>query len=237
MESKNGPPTKTRVFIVDDHPIVRLGLSQLVNQENDLAICGEATNAKEALAAIAVLQPDIAIVDISLPGTDGIELIKMLKIRYQALPLLILSMHSESLYGERALRAGASGYITKQEVNKKLVMAIQQVLRGEIYASNNMKTRLLKTFLHKSYDRTNSGVNCLSDREFETFRLFGEGLRTREIAELLYISVKTVETYRTHIKKKLDFKDSTELYQHAFHWVQSEDGPRPYDWTGRVRRV
>lgn len=210
------------MLIVDDHPIVRQGLAQLIKQEADLSVCGEAEEAHKAFEAVAALKPDMIIVDISLKHIDGIELIKRVRVQDEALPILVLSMHDESLYAERALRAGARGYIMKQEANEQVVMAIRQVLSGGIYLSDKMRNKLLRKIVDRQTAAGESLIDNLSDRELEVFRLIGRGYRTRQIAEVLHVSVKTVESYREHIKQKMELRDATELLQKAIQWVQSE---------------
>jgi len=210
---------KTRVLVVDDHPIVRQGLSQLINREPDLVVCGEAEDARTALDAIAPLKPDILIVDVSLDGPDGVELLKTIRSRDSKLPVLILSMHDESLYAERALRAGANGYIMKQEATERVLIAIRQILGGEVYVSDRMAQKMMQQFIRRSGVTKRSGMDELTDRELEVFRLIGQGHGTRQIAEELHLSVKTVESYYAHIKEKLSLKNARELVQHAAQWV------------------
>jgi len=212
---------KHKIFIVDDHPIVRKGLSQLINQEADLVVCGEAASAQSALETLKKLKPDLAIVDISLKGVDGIELIKQMKVRYSNLPVLVVSMHDESLFAERALRVGARGYIMKQEAIEMMMEAIRKVLRGELYISERVSATIVKKFIDGKSESTSSPEELLSDRELEVFQLIGQGIGTREIAEQLHVSVKTVEAYRANIKEKLSLKNGTELLKHAMHWVES----------------
>ncbi len=188
-------------------------------------VCGEAENPHQALAAIKDNHPDIAVIDLSLSHTSGIELIKNIKPRYPGLPILVLSMHEESLYAERALRAGARGYIMKKEAPEKVIAAIRKVLEGGIYLSETMGDKLLNEFISRKSDTVSSPVELLSDRELEVFQLIGKGLGTRQIAEKLNISIKTVEVYRANIKEKLKLKSSAELVQHAIHWVMREDLP------------
>lgn len=213
------PPAK--VLVVDDHPVVRQGLAQLLRQEEDLAYCGGAEDAVEALKAIEKLQPDIAIVDISLRDTSGIELIKDIRIRFPKLPVVVLSMHDESFYAERVLRAGARGYVMKEEAAEKVLVALRKVLAGEIFLSESMSARLLSKFVE---GRTESRFRTerLSDRELEVFQLVGQGLGTRHIATNLHLSVKTIEAHRANIKRKLKLRSATELLQHAIQWVQTE---------------
>ncbi|MFQ5929055.1 MAG: response regulator [Acidobacteriota bacterium] len=213
---------KTSILIVDDHPILRHGLAMLINQEPDLTVCGEAEEAYKAVEAIAALKPELIIVDISLQTIDGIELIKRIKAKDESLSILVLSMHDEALYAERALRAGARGYIMKQEANQQVVAAIRQVLSGEIYVSDKMKTKLLRKMVDPRPAVGGTLIEGLSDRELEVFRLIGRGYRTRQIAEMLHVSVKTVDSYRENIKQKLKLRDATELLQQAIQWGRSE---------------
>jgi DNA-binding NarL/FixJ family response regulator len=212
---------KRKIFIVDDHPIVRRGLSQMINQETDLTVCGEADSAQHALESLKKSQPDLMIVDISLQGIDGIELIKIIKTRYENLPVLVVSMHDESLFAERALRVGARGYIMKQEAIEKMMEAIRRVLRGELYISEGVSANIVKRFINGKAENAQSAIEILSDRELEVFQLIGHGVGTRQIADNLNVSIKTVESYRANIKEKLNLKNATELMKHAVHWVES----------------
>ncbi|MGA2741171.1 MAG: response regulator transcription factor [Bryobacteraceae bacterium] len=211
---------KTRVFVVDDHPIVRQGLSQLINREPDLMVCGEAEDARTALDAMVPAKPDILIVDVSLDGPDGIELLKTIRARDSKIPVLMLSMHDESLYAERALRAGANGYIMKQEATDRVLIAIRQILDGEVYVSDRMAQRMMHQFIGRP--SKGSIMEDLTDRELEVFRLIGQGHSTRQIAEELHLSVKTVESYYAHLKDKLALKNARELVQHAVQWLTSQ---------------
>jgi DNA-binding NarL/FixJ family response regulator len=222
MTEAHTTKSNTTILVVDDHPILRQGLTQLINQEADLRVCGEADEERTAIEAIAALKPDMVIVDIALKDTSGIELIKKIRASNERLPILVLSMHDESLYTERALRAGANGYIMKQEAPDQVVKAIRRVLAGEIYVSEQIGSRLLRKIVHGQPTTIDSPIDNLSDRELEVFRLIGRGYRTRQIAEMLRLSVKTVESYREHIKHKMGFRDATELLQHAIQWVQGE---------------
>lgn len=213
---------KAKILIVDDHPVVRQGLIQLINQERDLTVCGEAGDSHGTLSAIETLKPDLAIVDISLPGVDGLELIKAIRARYSDLPVLVLSMYDESLYAGRALRAGAKGYVMKDKGAENLVTAIRQVLAGQLYVSERIASKILRQFAAGGKEGIASPIDLLTDRELEVFRLIGGGLSTRRIAENLYLSIKTVESYRAHIKEKLQLETSTEMVKHAVQWVQTE---------------
>lgn len=214
--------SKRKVLIVDDHPILRKGLTLLINQEPDLIVCAEAEHAQMALDVIDNVSPDMAIVDISLPGIDGIELIKMLRLRHKDLPVLVVSMHDEALYAERSLRAGARGYIMKQEALEKVLVAIRKVLDGEIFVSERVTTKMLEKFVSTEGIReTTSPIDLLSNRELTVFRLIGQGHKTRQIAEKLNLSIKTVESYRAHIKDKLKLTDGTDLLKYAIQWTQT----------------
>lgn len=212
---------KRTVFVVDDHPVIRWGYISLINQEPDLEVCGEADTAFEALDKIPEASPDLAIVDISLAGMNGIELTKQLRVLHPDLPVLIVSMHDEVLYGDRALRAGARGYIMKREVRTKIVEAIRRLLSGGTYLSDQMSTRLLNQYQGGRFDER-SPIERLSDRELEVFELYGRGYSTREIAEALFISRKTVESHRNRIKDKLGLESTSQFLQRAVQWVQSQ---------------
>ncbi|MDY0354544.1 MAG: response regulator transcription factor [Sedimentisphaerales bacterium] len=222
MQGKTNQYAKHRIVIVDDHPIVRQGLAQLIDQEDDLHICGQAEDAHEAMRAIRELNPDLVIVDISLRTTSGIDLIKDIKTQFPALPVLTLSMHDEALYAERALRAGARGYIMKQEAPEEVVAAIRRVLAGTTYVSQGMAAKMVNKIVAGPGEEGASPVDRLSDRELEVFRLIGEGYGTREMAEKLYLSVKTIETYRAHIKEKLNLQDANQLLRAAIRWANAQ---------------
>ena len=213
--------SKQKVLIVDDHPILRKGLAMLINQEPDLVVIAEADNAQKALEMIDKHKPDMLIVDISLPGIDGIELIKTVKLRYRNLPSLVVSMHDEMLFAERALRAGARGYIMKQEALERVLVAIRRILAGEIFVSDKITTNMLEKLVSVDGTATNSAVGLLSNRELTVFRMIGQGIKTSQIAEKLHLSVKTIESYRSHIKEKLKLTDGTDLLKYAIQWVQN----------------
>lgn len=215
---------KQRVLIVDDHPMMREGLAQLIDHESDLCVAGQADTAAQALQAVGTLLPDLALVDISLPDKNGIELIKDLQTLHPKLPVLVVSMHDETLYAERVLRAGARGYIMKQEGGKKLMEAIRQVLGGQIYVSEKMSAKILEIFSGRHAAAMKSAVECLSDREFEVFQLIGQGQATRQIAQHLHLSIKTVEVHRANIKRKLELKSATDLVRYAVRWSEAQ-GP------------
>jgi DNA-binding NarL/FixJ family response regulator len=225
VATKTEGMTRTRkkaVFVVDDHPLLRQGLAMLINRESDLMVCGEAEEAPTAMKALAAARPDIVIADISLNGPDGLDLLKNLRILYPDLPVLILSMHDESIYAERALRARANGYIMKQEATEKVLVAVRRILDGEIYLSYRMANKLLQQYMSGQTAETDSRLTALSDRELEVFRLIGDGLSTRRIAEVLHLSMKTVESYQAHLKEKLSLRTGRELMQHAIQWKLSE---------------
>jgi DNA-binding NarL/FixJ family response regulator len=213
---------RKRILIVDDHPMMREGLAQLIEHEPDLCVSAQADNAAQAIAAIAAQAPDLAVVDISLPDKNGLELIKDLQTMHPQLPLLVISMHDETLYAERVLRAGGRGYIMKQEGGKKLMEAIRQVLRGQIYVSEKMSAKILELFSGRRATTGNSPVERLSDREFEVFQFIGQGQSTRQIAQHLHLSVKTVEVHRANIKKKLELASGTELVRFAIRWAEAQ---------------
>jgi DNA-binding NarL/FixJ family response regulator len=213
---------KNKVLVVDDHPIVRQGLALLINRESDLMVCGEAEDAQAAVQAVTASKPDILVVDISLNGPDGLDLLKDIRARYPDLPVLILSMHDESIYAERALRAGAQGYIMKQEATEKVLVALRRILSHEIYVSERIANRMLQRYIGNPTTDGPFSIADLTDRELEVFRLIGEGHSTRQIAEELHISVKTVESYQAHIKEKLSLRSARELVQHAIQWSISE---------------
>jgi len=216
---------KYKVLIVDDHPIVRQGLAQLINQENDLQVCRDASDIPSAMQAVKECRPDIAVIDISLGQSSGLSLIEELSRQYPGLSVLALSMHDEALYAERCLRAGAKGYIMKKEPPEKVISAIKNILHGEIYVSDNLGSRLLHKLVAKKSGALSSDIDVLSNRELEVFQLIGQGLKTGKIAEQLNLSIKTIETYIDHIKKKLCFKDSRDLFLHAVQWRINEGNP------------
>jgi DNA-binding NarL/FixJ family response regulator len=213
---------KKTVFVVDDHPLLRQGLALMINREPDLTVCGEAEEAQAAMKAIAAKKPDILIADISLNGPDGLDLLKTLRTSYPDLPVLVLSMHDESIYAERALRARANGYIMKQEATEKVLIAVRRILSGDIYLSDRMANKLLHQYISGSAADSKSRLSTLSDRELEVFRLIGEARTTRQIAEKLHLSIKTVETYQAHIKDKLSLRSGRELVQHAIQSTINE---------------
>ncbi len=216
MEGNNN----TKILIVDDHPILRRGLSFLIDQENNFSVCAEADDAQKAMKAIKALTPDMIIVDISLPGLDGIELIKKIKHNYGNIPILVLSMHDEAVFAERALRAGARGYLMKQEAVDNIIIAMKHILAGEIFVSKKTANLMLEKFVERDTRKNSSPIEILSDREFTVFQLIGQGFVTRQIASELNLSVKTVESYRSHIKEKLKINNGNKLLKYAVQWVQ-----------------
>ena len=215
--------TKSKVFLVEDHPVTRDGLAQLINYQEDLCMCGSAGTAAKALSGIETSQPDLVIMDVSLPDGHGIELVKDLKALYPELRILMLSMHDEALYAERALRAGAGGYIMKQESTNTVLAAARQILRGKTYLSPKLQERVLQRFAAGIASPTTSEIERLTDRELEIFELIGRGRGTREIAQHLRLSVSTVETHRAHLKEKFELDSSTELTRRAVEWVSSRE--------------
>jgi len=213
---------KERVVIVDDHPLFRERLSELINQELDMEVCGEAEEAQQAIDLIRNTSPNLAIVDITLKGSSGLELIKSIKALPIGVPVIVLSMHDESLYAERALRAGASGYITKHESADNVLLAIRRVLAGEVYLSGTMTSVFLRSFTTggKSTPRP---LDRLTDRELEVLELIGRGHTTRQIAETLKLGVATVDTHRARIKEKMNFRTATELQHFAIRWVRERE--------------
>lgn len=213
---------KFRVLLVDDHPITRQGVATLINQERNLTVCGEADTAPRALELITKIAPDLAVVDISLKTISGVELIKNIKVLVPKLPVLVMSMHDESLYAERALRAGAQGYIMKQEASEQILTAIHRVLAGELYLSDRMKEKMLHRIVNKKKEDGGFSIDSLSDRELEVFQLIGNGFSTRQIAAKLNLSVKTIDSYREHLKLKLPLESGSDLVRYAIQWVKSE---------------
>jgi len=213
------------IIIVDDHPLMRKGLALSLNSEPDLDVVAQMQSAEDALEQMDDLQPDLAIVDISLPGMSGMELLKHMQARYEGVKTLVVSRHDEVLYAERAIRAGARGYVMKLEAADVIVQATRQVLNGGIYVSQEINERLLLSMAEGGRERLmQSPLEILSDRELEVFELTGQGISTREIAERLHLSVKTIESYRARIKNKLNLESATELMQRAVQWVESEAG-------------
>jgi len=211
--------------------MMRQGLAQLITSEPDLMVCCEADTAAQALDLAAAQKPDLALVDISLPDKNGLELIKDIHVLCPKVLILVVSMHDESLYAERVLRAGARGYIMKQEGGKKLVEAIRQVLSGHIYVSDKMSAHILEIFSGRRSENAGSSVERLSDREFEVFQLIGEGKGTREIADHLHLSVKTVEVHRANIKEKLKVNTATDLIRYAVRWSEAQAGSEQFKIT------
>jgi DNA-binding NarL/FixJ family response regulator len=207
--------TKHRVFLVDDHPVLRQGMGRLIDDQSDLMVCGEAESPPDAVRLLATAKADVVLVDLTLKGGDGLELCKQIRDRWKDLPILVVSMHDESLYAERALKAGAKGYIMKQEPQDAVMNAIRTVLKGQVYLSTAMSAKLLQSFSGPRSAADLPPLARLTDRELEIFRLIGEGQSVRAIAEKLFLSTKTVEAHKEHIKQKLNLKSSNELLQYA----------------------
>lgn len=219
--SAAGAPKRTRIMVVDDHPVMREGLKRVIEDADDLVVCAQAGSIQGALELVETTQPDLIIVDIALGGQNGLELIKDVKVRHPRLPMLVHSMHEEQIYAQRSLRAGARGYLMKQEPTPKLVQAVRQVLAGEVYLSETMTRQMLHRMAEGGSGKDVSPVERLSDRELEVFELLGQGQKTKEIAEQLHLSVKTVQTYCEHLKEKLLLRDATGLMRFAVQWVEA----------------
>jgi len=211
---------KARILVVDDHPLLREGVTQLINRQSDLVVCGEADAVSSASTAVETLQPDLVLLDLRLGCGDALELIKSLKARFPRLWILVLSQHDEALYAERALRAGASGYVMKQEAAEEVLTAIRMVLAGELYVSRKTAVLVLRKLLKRESSERHDGLESLTDRELQVFQLLGAGLKSRQIADELRLSIKTVETYRENIKHKLGLQNAAELIRNAVSWVQ-----------------
>jgi DNA-binding NarL/FixJ family response regulator len=214
---------QSRVLVVDDHPMTRYGIVRLIEQQPDLVVCGEAENASRALAAVRDLKPQVVLADLTMPGGEGLEFIKDVRSLHPGIAVLVVSMHDEALYAERALRAGARGYIMKNEGGEKLVDAIRQVLQGKTYVSENMSGKVLEIFSGRRRREDDTTIGKLTDREFEVFRLLGQGMTTREIGQQLRLSTKTVETHRLHVREKLGLKSGPALIKYAVRWAGTQE--------------
>jgi DNA-binding NarL/FixJ family response regulator len=221
------PLSRKRILLVDDHPMMRAGVAQLVNKQPDLEICCEAGNPAEAFNALEKAKVDLLLTDITMPGRSGIEFIKDLLVLHPELSILVVSMHDETIYAERMLRAGARGYIMKEAGGENLLAAIRQVLGGQVYVSPRMSAKILDNLSSRKPRGSISPIEKLSDREFEIFQLIGQGKSTREIARQLNLSSKTVDVHRGHIKEKLELKDVTSLMRHAVRWVETQSTDKP----------
>jgi DNA-binding NarL/FixJ family response regulator len=222
--SDNKPSQQTRVLLVEDHPMLRERMAYLINKELGMEVCGETDNVQQAMQLIRETLPDIAIVDISLRGTSGLELIKNIKSQGIDLPILVLSMHDENLYAERALRAGARGYVTKNEASAVVISAIRTILAGEVYVSHQLAAKIIKRMASGAADRTGqTGVELLADRELEVFELIGGGRSIKEIAKILNLGESTVDTYRARIKEKLGLSSAAEVVLRAGQWVKERN--------------
>jgi DNA-binding NarL/FixJ family response regulator len=222
-ETKRRSAIRSRILLVDDHPLVREGLATLIRATPDLAVAGEASSAEEACQKLSEDQPDLAMIDLSLPGMGGIDLIKLVRERYPRVRVLVLSMHEENIYAERVLRAGAHGYIMKQAPGSKIIEAVRIVLRGEVYVSPAIAARLLQLIVDGDNGACRrSSIEGLSNRELQVFTSIGMCMATQEIADQLHLSVKTIQTYREHIKRKLALRNSTDLIHYAAQWFQSQ---------------
>jgi DNA-binding NarL/FixJ family response regulator len=219
------PAAKLRILLVDDHPMVRERLAAAIHEQTDLVVCGEAEDRFTALELIEKTDPHLAIVDLTLKQSHGLELIKDIRSRFPDLAILVVSMHDELLHAERVIRAGARGYITKQEATDKIMLAIRTVLGGEVYLSEKMAVRIASGAIGSRRGATTLPVARLSDRELRVFEMLGQGHNTRQIADDLHLDMRTIETYRARIKEKLDLKDANELLQYAIRWMQAGGNP------------
>jgi DNA-binding NarL/FixJ family response regulator len=217
------PRTKSRIFLVDDHPIVVTGFTMMLNGQADLEVCGTASSAEQALEQIPKLKPDLVITDVTLPGRNGLDLLRDVAAALPECRVLVVSMHDELLYAERALRAGARGYLMKEAGAEKVLTAIRLVLEGQVYVSERMHAKILSGMIGNQQRAKSSPIEKLSDREFEIFRLLGEGKSTKEIADQLHLSHKTVAVHRSHIQEKLELNGANELVHHAIRWVASKE--------------
>jgi DNA-binding NarL/FixJ family response regulator len=213
----------TRIAVVDDHPLFRERLCQLINNEPDMEVCGEAESAEQALRLVRSARPDLAVVDIALKASSGLELIRSVKALSIGVPVLVLSMHEQSVYADRALRAGASGYITKSQEAAEVLMAMRSVLAGKVYLSQQMTSDLLKNLGATGIRGVARSVDRLTDRELQVLELVGRGRTTREIADLLKLGVATIDTYRARIKEKMNFRNATDLVHFAIRWVTERE--------------
>jgi DNA-binding NarL/FixJ family response regulator len=223
MNPRATTANRRKILIVDDHPMMREGLAQLIGNDPSLEVCGEAGDAHDAVEKINSLKPDLVLTDITLPGKNGLELIKDIQTMHPGVLVLVISMHDEALYVERVLRAGARGYIMKQEGGKKIAQAIRQVLEGQVYVSEKMSAKILEIFSGHRANVASSPVEKLTDREFEVFQLIGQGVETKQMAEKLHLSTKTIEVHRANIKAKLQVNTMAELIRYAVRWVESQN--------------
>jgi DNA-binding NarL/FixJ family response regulator len=221
LQPSKAPDTRKKILLVDDHPMMRIGVTTLINAEPDLQVIAQANTAEEALAQLAQCTPDLVVTDMTMPGRGGLEFIKDAKALYPDLPVLVVSMHDEMLHAERALRAGARGFLMKEAGGEKLLEAIRKVLSGQPYVSERMATKIFDAFSGRRPGSQASPIEKLTDREFEVLQLIGQGLTTKAIAQRLNLSSKTVDVHREHIKEKLQLENSTSLIHYAVRWVES----------------
>ena len=221
--TNQSPETVKRVILVDDHPIMRHGLAQLIRMENGLDVCGEAGSAREGLDLVGKLKPDLAVIDLTLPDKNGLELVKDIRAMHPATVCLVLSMHDEALYGERSLRAGARGYVMKEEAADHLITAIHKIMSGGLYVSETLNARMLEHMTAPTRAKA-AGIDSLTDRELEILELIGKGVATKNIATQLSISARTVEAHRAHVKEKLGITDGAALVRYAVQWVETRSG-------------
>jgi DNA-binding NarL/FixJ family response regulator len=218
----DGSPSRCRILLVEDHPLTRQGMKVLIARQSRFEICGEADTAPKALDLVAKLSPNVAIVDITLKSANGLELTKDIRALAPTTQVLIVSMHGENVYAERALRAGAMGYLMKDEAAENILVALDRILQGEVFVSDRIRGRMLHRFVHQRTDALISPIERLSDREMEVLRLIGNGYGTRDIASMLNLSVKTIDSYREHLKEKLSLPTSGDLVRYAIQWMKSE---------------
>jgi len=223
--TQSTPATAQRILLVDDHPMVRERLAEVIHREPDLTVCGEAEDRFSAVEMVGTTKPDLVIVDLTLKRSHGMELIKDLNSQHPNLPVLVVSMHEESLHAERAIRAGARGYITKQEATRKIMLAIRTVLNGDVYLSEKMAAQIAATAVGSARAKPSLSIAKLSDRELRVFEMIGHGHSTRQIADELHLDMRTIETYRARIKEKLNLKDANDLLQYAIRWMQAGGPP------------
>ena len=221
--AKTAAAVRRKILVVDDHPMTRAGVVHLLSKQEDMMVCCEVGNPAEALNEIFKCHPELLLTDMTMPGRSGVEFVKDVLALHPGLPILVVSMHDEVIYAERALRAGARGYIMKEAGGEKLLAAIRRVLAGQVYVSEQMSAKILDNLSGKKPRGSTSPIEKLTDREFEVFRLIGQGNSTRDIAKQLHLSPKTVDVHRAHIKEKLELKDATSLVRHAVRWVETQD--------------
>lgn len=224
-KTKRPGPVRKRILLVDDHPMTRYGMAQLLRQQCEFEVCGEADTAHRALAAVESLQPDLVLADLTMPGKHGLEFVKDMRAMHPEVAVLVVSMHDETLYAERVLKAGGRGYVMKHVGGKELLRAVRRVLDGHVYLSNVMAEKALDAFSDRRSQTSDSVIGQLTDRELQVFQCLGQGMTSREIGQQLHMGVKTVETHRRHVREKLNLKTGPELIKFAVRWVSSQLAP------------